>query len=144
MRSSLAPPSLELAGRLREAVARTNRVLRQESGSELTPTLAVALRTVIAHGPLTPSSLAERERVRRPTATRLIAKLEERGLVERARDPADRRSCLIAATRAGHDLLAQHRSRADESYARRLDELTAAEREIVASAAELLVRMADA
>ena len=36
-----------------------------------------------------------------PGMSRLIARLEERGLVERADDPHDRRACRVRLTRAG-------------------------------------------
>ena len=78
------------------AIVRTARRLRQEAagaGTELTPTAASALATVERHGPLTPSELAEIERIKRPTATRTLRVLEEAGLVDRAPDPADGRSC---------------------------------------------------
>ena len=65
-----------VAGRLRLAITRTARRLRQEAGPELSPSQASALATVERHEPLTPSELAERERVKRPTATRVIANLE--------------------------------------------------------------------
>src|SRR5215212_3076844 len=77
-----SPP--DLAVRLRLAITRTSRRLRQESGSGLSPTATAALATVDRHGPLTPSELAQRERVQRPTITRLVARLEEMGLLERA------------------------------------------------------------
>src|SRR4051794_31645003 len=95
---SIAPP---LPARLRLAIARTARRLRQEAGGGLSPSLNAALATVERHGPLTPSELAERERVQRPTITRVVAKLEEAGLVERTADPVDRRSALIAVTPEG-------------------------------------------
>src|SRR3954447_4192936 len=90
-----------LAAHLRLAVARTNRRLRQEAGSGLSPTLTAALATVERHGPLTPSELASRERIQRPTATRLIARLEVDGLVLRTPDPHDRRSSRITASTSG-------------------------------------------
>ena len=80
----------DLAVRLRLAVARTARRLRQEAGEELSPSQTAALATIDRHGPLTPCELADRERIRRPTATRLIAGLEEARLVERTADPLDR------------------------------------------------------
>ena len=70
-------PTLDLAVRLRLAITRTSRRLRQEAGTGLSPSLTAALATVDVHGPLTPSELAKRERVQRPTATRLVARLEE-------------------------------------------------------------------
>ena len=88
----------DLAGHLRITIARTARRLRQEAGTELSPSLTAALATVERHGPLTPSELAARERIQRPTATRVLARLEEEGLVVRTPDPQDRRSSLVSAT----------------------------------------------
>ena len=56
----------ELATRLRLAVTRSARRLRQEASTDLSPTLIAALATIERHGPLTPSELATRERVQRP------------------------------------------------------------------------------
>jgi DNA-binding MarR family transcriptional regulator len=130
-----------LAAHLRLAIARTNRRLRQEAGGGLSPTLTAALATVERHGPLTPSELADRERVQRPTATKLIAKLEADGLVLRTADPDDRRSCLISASAAGRDHLEEARSRKDAYLARRLRALPAADRATLARAADLLERL---
>src|SRR3954470_5403458 len=94
-------PTLDLAVRLRLAITRTSRRLRQEAGTGLSPSLTAALATVDVHGPLTPSELAKRERVQRPTATRLVARLEELGVLQRAADPQDRRSSLLSVTPAG-------------------------------------------
>src|SRR3954469_11654864 len=93
-----APP---LAPRLRLAIARTARRLRQEAGGGLSPSLNAALVTVERHGPLTPSELADRERVQRPTIPRVIVKLEAAELVARTADPLDGRSSLIALTPKG-------------------------------------------
>ena len=136
--SSRAP---QLASRLRLAVARTARRLRQEAGGGLSPTLTAALASIDNHGPLTPSELADRERIKRPTATRLIASLEENGLVARTSDPTDRRSSLITTTPEGRDLMRTLRTRKDAYLARRLTQLTADERETLARAAELLERL---
>ena len=79
---STSPIVTDVAARLRFAIVRTARRLRQEAlGAEaagLSPTLTAALATVVNHGPLTPSELAKRERIQRPTATRTIANLEAR------------------------------------------------------------------
>src|SRR5947209_19723082 len=108
-----------LASRLRLAVTRTARRLRQEAGGGLSPTLTAALASIESHGPLTPSELAERERVKRPTATRLIGTLEESGYVARTADPGDRRSSLIAITPEGRELMRTLRTRKDLYLARR-------------------------
>src|SRR6478609_7148065 len=99
----------DLAHRLRPAIARLARRMRQEAGGDLTPTQTAALATISIHGPLTPSELAARERIQRPTATRVLALLEERGLVERTADPSDRRSSLVTATDRAEVLLAEVR-----------------------------------
>jgi DNA-binding MarR family transcriptional regulator len=131
----------QLASRLRLAVARTARRLRQEAGGGLSPTLSAALASIDRHGPLTPSELADRERVKRPTATRLLATLEEGGLVARTSDPSDRRSSLIAITPEGRELMRTLRTRKDAYLVRRLAKLTADERATLAQAADLLERM---
>jgi len=136
--SSHAP---QVASRLRLAVARTARRLRQEAGGGLSPTLSAALATIDRHGPLTPSELADRERIKRPTATRLLATLEEGGLVARTADPSDRRSSLIAITPEGRELMRTLRTRKDAYLVRRLAKLTADERATLAQAADLLERM---
>jgi DNA-binding MarR family transcriptional regulator len=128
----------ELATRLRHAIARSARRLRQEAGTDLSPSLSAALATIDRHGPLTPSELAARERVQRPTITRVVGRLEESGLVARAADPADRRSALITVTPAGRALLEAGRTRKDAFLSERLEALSAADRATLARAAALL------
>jgi DNA-binding MarR family transcriptional regulator len=131
----------ELAEHLRTGVTRTARRLRQEADSGLSPTLAAALATIDRHGPLTPSEVADRERIKRPTATRLIARLEEQGYVLRAADPEDRRSSLISASAAGRALLQRTRERKDVFLARRLQDLPAEDRATLERAAQLLEQL---
>jgi DNA-binding MarR family transcriptional regulator len=128
----------DVAARLRLGITRTARRLRQEGGHSLSPSQSAALVTVERHGPLTPSELAARERVQRPTVTRVLARLEETGLVTRAADPGDRRSSLVSLTPAGAELLAESRTRKDAFLARRLERLDPADRATLARAAELL------
>jgi DNA-binding MarR family transcriptional regulator len=131
----------ELSARLRLAIARTARRLRQEAGGDLSPSLASALATIERHGPLTPSELAEHERVRRPTATRIVARLEEAGLVERASDPSDGRVSLVSASADGQALLRRMRTRKDAYLSRRLRDLEAKEVAALERATEVLERM---
>jgi DNA-binding MarR family transcriptional regulator len=131
----------DLAVRLRLAIARTARRLRQQAGEELSPSQIAALATIDRHGPLTPSELATRERIKRPTATRVIARLEESGLVDRTRDPEDGRSSLVALAPAGRELLERVRTRKDAYLSRRLRELTPDERATLDRAAAILERL---
>ena len=131
----------ETAGRLRLAIVRTARRMRQEAGTGLSPTLIAALATIDRHGPLTPSELADAERVKRPTATRIAAALERDGLIQRAADPADGRACLLSTSRQGRALLKRVRSRKNAYISRRLRKLGDEDVETLERAAEVLERM---
>ena len=133
----------ELPARLRLAIARTARRLRQESSIGLSPSMTAALSTIERHGPLSPSRLAELERIQRPTATRVIDRLQASGLVERTLDPADGRSRLVAVTATGSATLRAIRSRRNAYLARRLDGLSVEELETLEAAAEILERLLD-
>jgi DNA-binding MarR family transcriptional regulator len=131
----------DLAARLRMAVVRTSRRLRQEAaggGDELTPTAVSALATVERHGPLTPSELADVERIKRPTATRILRGLEEAGLVDRSPDPEDGRSALLSVNAAGRERLRRLRGRKNAFLARRMRDLPAEDLRTLERAAELL------
>jgi DNA-binding MarR family transcriptional regulator len=133
------------AARLRMAIVRTARRLRQEAagagGSELTPTAASALATVERHGPLTPSELAEVERIKRPTATRILRGLDEAGLVDRTPDPADGRSSLVSVNAAGRERLRRLRGRKNAFLARRMRELPVEDLQALDRAAAILERI---
>jgi DNA-binding MarR family transcriptional regulator len=134
-------PLPDLAGHLRLTIVRTARRLRQEAGTDLSPSLTAALSTVERHGPMTPSELAARERIQRPTATRVIARLEDDGLVERTPDPHDGRSSLVAATPAARALLDELRTRKTAFLAARLERLGPDDRAVLDRAAGILERM---
>lgn len=131
----------DLPGRLRLAIVRTARRLRQEASTGLSPSLTAALATIESCGPLTPSELAEREGIKRPAATRIVARLEAEGLVDRATDPSDRRVTLIAANAAGRDLLRRIRRRKNEYLARRLRDLPPEDLVALERAADVLERL---
>ena len=130
-----------MAGHLRHTIVRVARRLRQEAGAELSPSLTAALSTVERHGPLTPSELATRERIQRPTATRVLARLEEERLIRRTADPYDGRSSLVAVTKQGEELLAELRTRKTAFLAERLETLDPEERATLERAADILERV---
>jgi DNA-binding MarR family transcriptional regulator len=131
----------ELAPRLRLAITRTARRLRQEAGTDLGPSQAAALATVERHGPLSPSEVAKRERIKRPTATRIVRRLSAAGLIDRVRDPEDGRSSILTITSEGRALLRRLRARKTAYLAQRLRDVDAEDRATLERAAELLEGM---
>lgn len=141
-----APTTIDVA-RLRLAIVRLARRQRQQSGTGLTPSLQSALAVVDTRGPLTLGELAAFEQVSPPTTTRIVAKLEEMGLVARTVDPDDRRITRVDVTAEGHGQLAESRERRDAWLRDRLSELPAADVDALAAAVEPLehlLRTADA
>ena len=136
----------ELASHLRLAVARLTRRIRQEAaitGEELTASTQGALATIERLGPITLGELAAVEQVQPPSMTRIVARLEESGYVSRVVDPTDRRVARAVITDAGRELLARSRTRKDAYLARRIVELSDAERALLARALPLLERLQD-
>ena len=127
-----------LAAQLRLVITRTARRLRQEAASDLGPSQTAALATIERHGPLTPSELARIERVQRPTATRIVARLEEAGLVERVADPSDGRSFTVSPTADARALMNRLRTRKNAYLARRLRGLDEGDLETLDRATEIL------
>jgi DNA-binding MarR family transcriptional regulator len=134
----------ELASRLRLAVTRLARRLRQEAASGgVSPSQLATLATIERHGPLPLGELAARERVQPPTMTRIVAGLEETRLVARHPDANDRRVARIAVTPAGARFLAKHRGRKDVFLARRLEAFSPEEADAVRRALPLLERLVE-
>jgi DNA-binding MarR family transcriptional regulator len=141
MRTIVTEAKEELAPRLRLAITRTARRLRQEAGSDLGPSQTAALATIERHGPLSPSEVADRERIKRPTATRIVRHLQAAGLVERVRDPEDGRASILTITSDGRSLLRRLRARKTAYLAQRLDGLDEEDQRTLERAAELLEEM---
>ena len=78
---------------------------------------------------LNQGSLADRLEVEPITLCRMIDRLEEAGLVERRRDPADRRAWRIYLTDAARPKIAQLQALADEMFDDILVGVSPAERE---------------
>ncbi|HEY9417706.1 MAG TPA: MarR family transcriptional regulator [Pseudonocardia sp.] len=134
-----------MAGRLRLSVIRLSRRLRSQRSEEtITLTQLSALYTLGSCQAMTPSELAASERVRPPSMTRVIASLEEAGLVSRRQHPTDGRQSIIELTVAGADLLAEEASARERWLDKRLAELTEDERETLGRALEIIDRVAGA
>jgi DNA-binding MarR family transcriptional regulator len=120
---STAAEVTELAEGLHRALSKLFSILRRGDPSgvvagELTLAQLSILVTLLDQGPIRMTDLAAHERVRTPTTTVAIRRLEKIGLVKRSRDPSDLRAVLVDITPRG---LAVHR----ESLNNRLTALVA-------------------
>ncbi len=132
------------ASRLRVSVARLARRLRQEGSNDedATPSQLTALSTLYRDGPMTLGELAAAERVKPPSMTRVVAALEERGLVKRDHSFEDGRVVNVRATEEGRRNVVAYRKRRDAWLCVRLQALSSEERDLLRQAADILDRIA--
>lgn len=132
-----------LASALRPVVLRLARRLRQmrDPAVELSGNQLSAMGVLLASGDLPIGELAARELVQPPSMTRIVAGLEEQGLLLRTPDPHDRRQSRIGLTEAGRQILLANRRRRDAWLAVRIGTLTAAEREVLRRAIPVLEKV---
>jgi DNA-binding MarR family transcriptional regulator len=90
---------------------------------------------------MTPGELADHEKVQPPSMTRVIAALEERGLVTRGPHATDRRQVELTATEPGRAVVQQSRKLREAWLAKRLRELTPQERATLRAAAPILEKL---
>jgi DNA-binding MarR family transcriptional regulator len=133
-----------LASELRATITRLARRLRnQRADQSMSIGRLAVLGTLDRHGPLTPGELAAHERVQPPSMTRIVAALEEAGLITRTDHPTDRRQVLVALSPGGKALLREDRRRRDAWLAQRMRELDADDLAVLRKAAAVLNRLAD-
>ena len=108
---------------------------------ELSDTQLAALAALEKHPGMTPSELAEHEKVQPPSITRVIASLEERGLIHRMPHSTDRRQVVLSVTDQGRDVVRKLRQLREAWLAQRLRELTSAERAILRDALPILEKL---
>ncbi|MFE9202750.1 MarR family winged helix-turn-helix transcriptional regulator [Micromonospora sp. NPDC007230] len=138
-------PPAQLAPQLRNAITRLNRRVRQARPvGDLTGSQLSALTSLNLAGALTPRELSDVERVQPPTMTKIVAKLEERGLVQRTPHPTDGRQVILAATEGGRAVLEQFERARNQWLADQLAELTEEERDTLRRAADILQEIARA
>jgi DNA-binding MarR family transcriptional regulator len=134
----------ELASQLRPALLRLTRIVRnQRVDMSVTLTQLSAMATLRKHGPMSAGELATCERVQPPSMTKVLANLEERGLVRRDVHPTDRRQAVLAITPAGEALLDSERRSRDAWLTRRLATLTPDERALVQRVLPILDKLAE-
>jgi DNA-binding MarR family transcriptional regulator len=140
-RSKTDAAVLPLAASLRLAVMRLARRLRQQAESDVTPSMLSALSTIERHGPLTLSELAGHERVRPPTVTTIVGRLETAGLVAKETAVEDRRITRVSLSPRGIRLVEATRSRKTAYLAKRLARLSSDDRATLERAATILERL---
>lgn len=112
--------------RLRNAIMRTGRRLRTTATDEgLTATQSGVLATLVREGPMGAGDLAAAEAINPTMLSRVLAHLEETGLVDRAPHPGDARCTTARATVAGRRLLTRLRARRAAILLERVGELEA-------------------
>jgi DNA-binding MarR family transcriptional regulator len=136
-----SPVDPELAARLRLVLNRLARRLRTQAAGDLSPSLISALVTIELHGPITLGQLATDELVKPPSVTRMVAALEERGLVQRETDAADRRIARVSLTVEGRRMLHRTRTRKTAYLAQRLRQLDEAQLVVLVDALPVLERL---
>ena len=133
-----------LAGDFRIALMRLTRRLRAERGpAELSHTQSTVLGVLERCGPMTAGALAASEQVQPPSMTRVIVFLEDAGLVSRTADPIDRRQVRVTLTDLGRQTVLETRALREAWLARRLEQLTTEEREILRAATTIVQRLVD-
>lgn len=127
--------------RLHLVLLRLNRRIRVSSHDEISPSQRSILGTVYRFGPVSVGRIAEREHVQPPSASKIVAALEQLGLVQRAADPNDRRCSLISLTQQGRDLVDEMRTAALGFLSSRLAELDPRDLETLESSLPALERL---
>jgi DNA-binding MarR family transcriptional regulator len=144
--SGSAPPAgsdAEIAARLRLAILRLSRRLRQQVAGGVTSSQVSALATVERLGTPTLGELASSEQVQPPSMTKIIVGLETAGLVARQEDDADGRIVRVRLTAEGRRTLQRSRSLRTAYLVRRLRGLSTDERASLEDVVRLLEHLVE-
>jgi DNA-binding MarR family transcriptional regulator len=134
----------ELASQLRPALLRLTRVVRnQRVDMSVTLTQLSAMAALRKHGPMSAGELAAYERVQPPSMTKVLANLEERGLVQRDVLPTDRRQAVLEITPEGEALLESERRSRDAWLTKQLATLNAEDRALIQRAIPIMEKLAE-
>jgi DNA-binding MarR family transcriptional regulator len=133
----------ELAARLRLAILRLSRRLRQQVAGGVTSSQVSALATVERLGTPTLGELASSEQVQPPSMTKIVVGLEAAGLVARQEEEADRRIVRVKLTADGRRTLARSRSLRNAYLVRRLRRLSVDDRAALADVVCLLEHLVE-
>ena len=133
----------EVAARLRLAVTRLSRRLRQQVAGGMTSSQVSALATIERLGTPTLGELAGSEQVQPPSMTKMVVGLESAGLVVRREDDSDGRIVRVALSADGRRAVQRSRSLRNAYLVRRLRRLPDGERARLAELVELLEHLVE-
>jgi DNA-binding MarR family transcriptional regulator len=126
-----------IASQLLARASLLSRLLASHLGGELSRT-EVGLLNTLSGGPRRITELAELERLKQPTMTVLVQRLEQDGLVSRERHAGDGRVVLVNLTEAGSVALEDYRAQARAALSAYLTEMPDEQVEALAAATETL------
>ena len=118
------------------------RAAHEDPAAGIGPAQLSALSVLVFGGATTLGRLAGAEHVRPPTMTRIVAALEEAGLVRKETSPDDRRSVRVSATPAGRRLMQAARRRRIQALSGRLEDLSQRDLATLERAAALMEKAA--
>jgi len=128
-----------LASELHSVALHLLRRVRQEDDKlRITPARLSALSVVVFGGPMSLNALAGAEQVTGPTMSRIVAALEDKGLIRRDPHPQDRRAVRLRATRAGRQLMERGRRRRVRRLVTELEGLTPSDQQALYRAVDIL------
>lgn len=107
-------------------------------GQPMSVSEAHALAELHRHSSLGQKDLGALLRLEKSTVSRLVAKLDRRGWVQRAGSPTDARAVVLGLTPAGRRVATQLAGAREDRLARLLDAIPAGDRPLVLAALEIL------
>ncbi|MEU4118237.1 MarR family transcriptional regulator [Kitasatospora sp. NPDC028055] len=139
----MSEQDLAAISQLRSSTMRLSRRLKHQRVEEsLSPTEMGVLGTLARCGKATPGELARKEHVQPPSMTRIVAMLEEKGLVRREPHPEDRRQVVVSSTEQAETILAESRRRRNVWLAELAQGLDDEEWAVLREAAPVLYKLA--
>lgn len=110
----------------------------------LTAPQLICLRELKDVGHTTPSELARAVSLSQATITGILDRLEARGMVQRARNPRDKRRVIVELTQEGKEAVDAAPLPLHERFARRLERLSEADRAQIELVLGRIVKMMEA
>jgi DNA-binding MarR family transcriptional regulator len=141
--SAPAGSDAEMAARMRLAILRLSRRLRQQVAGGVTSSQVSALATVERLGSPTLGELASSEQVQPPSMTKIVVGLEAAELVTRHEDESDGRVVRVRLTALGRRSLQRSRSLRNAYLVRRLRRLPDADRAALEHVVRLLEHLVE-